>query len=142
LLDAALQQLYVRRDFKGCGRPFALIFGQGLSSFYDGRIFMTNDTDDEKPPSLDEFSDRLGRMRGDQEPEKSHSSGAAWGRAMRVSTELLAGLFVGCLIGVGLDRWLGTAPWFLLAGMGLGFAAGLRNLTRSLNNGGEGSSDH
>jgi len=33
LLDAALQHLYVRRDFKGCGRPFALIFGQVLSTF-------------------------------------------------------------------------------------------------------------
>ncbi len=103
---------------------------------------MANDADDEKPPSLDEFSDRLDRMRGQPEPENPNSGGAAWGRAMRVSTELLAGLFVGCLIGLGLDRWLGTAPWFLLAGMGLGFAAGLRNLTRSLNDSGAGSSDH
>ncbi len=96
----------------------------------------------ENPPSLDEFSDRLDRMRGSDEPESQHSGGAAWGRAMRVSSELLAGLFVGILLGLGLDRWLGTAPWFMLAGMGLGFAAGLRNLTRSASQNNEGSSDN
>jgi ATP synthase protein I len=45
---------------------------------------------------------------------------------------LLAGIFVGSLLGLGLDRLLGSEPWFLLAGIGLGFAAGLRNLSRSL----------
>ena len=96
----------------------------------------------ENPPSLDEFSDRLDRMRGSDEPEHPRGGGAAWGRAMRVSSELLAGLFVGVLLGVGLDRWLGTAPWFMLAGIGLGFAAGLRNLTRSASQNNEGSSDN
>lgn len=83
-------------------------------------------------PPLDEFSERLDRMRGESGGESPKGSGAAWGRAMRVSSELLAGLFVGALLGLGLDRWLGTEPWFLLAGIGLGFAAGLRNLSRSL----------
>ena len=45
---------------------------------------------------------------------------------------LVAGLLVGTLLGVMLDRWLGTAPLFLLLGIGIGFAAGLRNLARSL----------
>jgi ATP synthase protein I len=103
---------------------------------------MANDAGNEEPPSLDEFSDRLDRMRGQPESENPRGGGAAWGRALRVSSELLAGIFVGSLLGLGLDRWLGTAPWFLLAGIGLGFAAGLRNLTRSLNDGGDGSSDH
>lgn len=86
----------------------------------------------ENPPSLDEFSDRLDRMRGSDEPEKPHSGGAAWGRALRVSSDLLAGVFVGSLLGLGLDRWLGTEPWFLLVGIGMGFAAGLRNMMRTL----------
>lgn len=94
-----------------------------------------------EPPSLDEFSDRLDRLRGSAEPEDPGGGGAAWGRAMRVSSELLAGLFVGSLLGIGLDRWLGTAPWFLLAGIGLGFAAGLRNLMRSVNQENEHSSE-
>lgn len=84
------------------------------------------------PPPLDEFSKRLDAMRGQPEGESPKGGGAAWGQAMRVSSDLLAGLFVGAFIGYWLDRWLGTAPWFLLAGIGLGFAAGLRNLSRSL----------
>ncbi len=94
---------------------------------------MANDAGKQKPPSLDEFSDRLDAMRGQSEPEDPKGSGAAWGRAMRVSSELLAGLLVGTALGYGLDRWLGTEPLFLLVGIGLGFAAGLRNLARSMN---------
>lgn len=41
------------------------------------------------------------------------------------------------LIGVGgglaLDRWLGTSPWLLFAGLVLGFAAGVRNLVQASN---------
>lgn len=102
---------------------------------------MANDAGKQEPPSLDEFSKRLDAKRGERvsEDNRRRGSGAAWGRAMRVSTELLAGLFVGALLGIGLDRWLGTEPWFLLAGIVLGFAAGLRNLTRSLNGSGDNS---
>ena len=93
---------------------------------------MGENADDREPPPLDEFSERLDAMRAEQEPEEPKGTGAAWGRAMRVSSELLAGLFVGALLGLGLDRLLGSEPWFLLAGIGIGFAAGLRNLSRSL----------
>ncbi|WDI32294.1 AtpZ/AtpI family protein [Hyphococcus flavus] len=84
-------------------------------------------------PSLDEFSERLERLRGEgRQVESQQGSASAWGRAMRISSDLLAGLFVGCLLGLGLDHWLGTKPWFLLAGIALGFAAGLRNMMRTL----------
>lgn len=99
---------------------------------------MANDLNEDgagkdKPPSLDEFSDRLDAMRDEPDQESPHSAGAGLGQAMRVSTELLAGLLVGGALGYGLDRFLETSPWFLLAGLGLGFAAGLRNLSRMLN---------
>lgn len=86
------------------------------------------------PSDLDEFSQRLDRLRGEERgPEDPPpSSGAAWGRALRASSDLLAGLLVGTLLGYFLDRWLETSPWFLLAGIGVGFAAGLRNLMRSV----------
>lgn len=89
--------------------------------------------DGKAPPSLDEFADRLDAIRGEREPEEQgHRSGAAWGRALRASSDLLAGLIVGMLIGLLLDKWLGTSPWLLLAGIGIGFAAGLRNLARTM----------
>ena len=86
----------------------------------------------QEPPSLEEFSERLDRARGEPVEQNAKGSGAAWGRAMRVSTDLLAGLIVGVALGIGLDRWLDTEPWFLLAGIAIGFGAGLRNLSRSL----------
>ena len=104
---------------------------------FSGRLMATSSKDGagkQKPPSLDEFSERLDAARGDQASDENpkHASGAAWGRALRISSDLLAGLFVGALIGVGLDRWLGTSPWLLLVGVLLGFGAGLRNLSRTM----------
>jgi len=101
-------------------------------------MLMSNDSgadkaDDDRPASLDEFSERLERMRErGKEPATDQKSASAWGRAMRVSSDLLAGIFVGCLLGLGLDTWLGTKPLFLLVGLGLGFAAGLRNMMRTM----------
>ena len=102
---------------------------------------MAKNAGKQNPPSLDEFSERLDAIRVEHEPEIPKPSGAAWGRAMRASSDLLAGLFVGTLLGYLLDRWLETEPWFLLAGIGLGFAAGLRNIARSMNDDSGSSSD-
>jgi ATP synthase protein I len=71
-------------------------------------------------------------MRGAPEEPEPQKGVSAMGRAMRLSTELLAGLFVGCLIGLGLDRWLGVSPLFLLIGIGVGFAAGVLNVARAM----------
>ena len=40
-----------------------------------------------------------------------------------------AGAVVG---GYFVDRWLGTTPWFTLIGIGVGVAAGFRDLFRSI----------
>ena len=60
------------------------------------------------------------------------SSGLAYG--MRIGVEFIAGTVVGLLIGWGLDSWLGTTPWFLLLFVILGFAAGVMNVYRVINN--------
>ena len=87
-----------------------------------------------QPPSLDEFSKRLDAVRGDPEAREPPRAGMgpALGRALRVSSELLAALFVGALLGWGLDRLTGLQPLFLLLGMLFGFAAGVRNLYRAM----------
>jgi ATP synthase protein I len=115
----------VRRNFGGpaadhAARPFS------------GKL-MADDAGKKEPPNLDAFSERLEQMRGQPDEEGPRNSGAAWGRALRASSDLLAGLLVGGLIGWGLDRWLQTSPWFLLAGLLVGFLAGLRSLWRSMN---------
>lgn len=95
---------------------------------------MADDAGKQQPPSLDEFSKRLEAARGPEpDAEASPSStGASMGRAFRVASELLAGLFVGALLGLGLDKLLATQPLFMLLGIGLGFAAGLRNVYRAM----------
>ncbi len=104
---------------------------------------MGDDPKQDDLPSLDAFSERLDRLRDQgQEAASPKGSAGAWGRAMRVSSDLLAGLFVGCLLGLGLDHWLETKPLFLLVGMALGFAAGLRNMMRTLKQDSEQSSDN
>lgn len=53
------------------------------------------------------------------------------GSAMRVATDLVAALFVGGLLGYGIDRWLGTKPWGMVIFLFIGFAAGFMNIYKS-----------
>jgi ATP synthase protein I len=50
---------------------------------------------------------------------------------LRLSSELVAGVVVGTILGWGLDRLLSTSPWGLIVFMLLGFVAGVINVMRS-----------
>jgi ATP synthase protein I len=56
---------------------------------------------------------------------------SGFARGFRLSTELVAGVLVGALIGWLLDRWLGISPWGLIVFLLLGFAAGVLNVMRA-----------
>ena len=56
---------------------------------------------------------------------------SAFARGFRLSTELVAGVLVGAVIGWLLDRWLGISPWGLIVFLLLGFAAGVLNVMRA-----------
>jgi ATP synthase protein I len=49
-----------------------------------------------------------------------------------LGTMLFACVAVGLTVGYFADRWLGTQPWLLLAGLGLGIAAAGVNFYRIL----------
>lgn len=90
----------------------------------------------EPPDSLSELDARLRRFR-EKTAEKSGLNGSTpqgsmsgLGIAMRLGTELVAALIVGVGIGYGLDRWLGTAPWFMVVFFFLGSGAGILNVYR------------
>ena len=62
---------------------------------------------------------------------RSAADASAIARGFRMSTELVAGVLVGALIGWLLDRWLGISPWGLIVFLLLGFAAGVLNVMRA-----------
>jgi ATP synthase protein I len=73
-------------------------------------------------------------IRTDQ-PEAGSGDGAArasaMARGLRLSSELIAGVAVGAVIGWGFDRLLSTSPFGLIVFFLLGFAAGVINVMRS-----------
>jgi F0F1-type ATP synthase assembly protein I len=51
--------------------------------------------------------------------------------AMAASYGLVGSIFLFAAIGYGLDRWRGTSPWFLLAGLVLGVVIGFYELIKA-----------
>ncbi|MEO0398570.1 MAG: AtpZ/AtpI family protein [Pseudomonadota bacterium] len=98
---------------------------------------MASDTDKNTPPSLRDFSDRLdaktrATAEREQAKDRKDGQGQALGQGMRLASELLAATLVGLGIGLGIDRLTGLPPLGLLAGLFIGFSAGLRNAMRSM----------
>lgn len=91
---------------------------------------------DEKPPSFAEFDARLRAARSRDSSSNERSTGnvarTKFGAGLQVGIELVAGVVGGVLIGYALDRWLGTAPFLLIAFFLLGAAAGTLNAYRWL----------
>jgi len=52
-------------------------------------------------------------------------------RGFRLSSELVAGVVVGGLMGWGFDKLLSTSPWGLILFVLIGFSAGVLNVIRS-----------
>ncbi|PTW62231.1 ATP synthase protein I [Breoghania corrubedonensis] len=88
---------------------------------------------------LTERLDRLNRSlseRSDRdEAEKKRASrtgnAAGYAQAVKLSSEFIAGVAVGAVIGWVFDQWLGTKPWGLIVFLLLGFVAGVLNVLRS-----------
>lgn len=54
------------------------------------------------------------------------------GQAVKLSSEFLAGVVVGIVLGLGFDKLLNTSPWGLIVFVLLGFLAGVLNVLRSI----------
>jgi len=59
----------------------------------------------------------------------SHTS--KLGVAFKMSTEMVAAVVVGTIIGFILDNWFGTKPWLILIFFFVGVIAGILNVFRS-----------
>ena len=70
------------------------------------------------------------KIRNVRENNKS-SNAASLGKALKISTELVAAVFVGSTIGFLLDSWFGTKPMLTICFFFMGVAAGILNVFRS-----------
>lgn len=89
---------------------------------------------------LGRLDDRLSASRKDRQTRTDQSDGrtgtasanaSAMARGFRLSSELIAGVLVGAVIGWGFDRLLSTSPWGLIVFFLLGFVAGVINVMRA-----------
>jgi ATP synthase protein I len=65
-------------------------------------------------------------------PPGEQGAWKALGELSSVGLTLVVATVIGLVAGYYADSWLGTTPWLLLLGLGLGIAAGFVNLFRSV----------
>jgi ATP synthase protein I len=82
---------------------------------------------------LHDLEDRVRDAKARHEPAspEAQDRGTAMGQALKLSTEMIAGVAVGGFIGWALDRWLGTQPILMVVFLILGAAGGILNVVRS-----------
>ena len=84
--------------------------------------------------NLKEISTRLEiakkNIRGVQKDDK-RSNASSLGKALKISTELVAAVVVGSTIGFLLDSWFDTKPLLIICFFIMGVAAGILNVFKS-----------
>ncbi len=70
---------------------------------------------------------RISKKNQDNKNENPSSIGTAF----KLSTELVAAVAVGAIIGFIFDKTFGTTPWFILIFFFVGVIAGITNVIRS-----------
>ena len=84
--------------------------------------------------NLKEISTRLKIAKKNiRKPEQKTvgSNAASLGKALKISTELVASVVVGSTIGFLLDNWFDTKPLLIICFFFMGVAAGILNVFRS-----------
>tara|TARA_B100000965_G_C19448170_1_gene693963 strand:+ start:27 stop:311 length:285 start_codon:yes stop_codon:yes gene_type:complete len=60
-----------------------------------------------------------------------NSSSSSFGKALGLSTELVAAVLVGTIIGFILDSWFDSKPWLTLVFFFIGVVAGIMNVFKA-----------
>ena len=79
----------------------------------------------------EQLKDRLKNARKKLKVEKENPQTSNIGQAFKLSTELVAAVLVGTIIGVILDNWFDTKPWLIIIFFFLGTVAGILNVIRT-----------
>ena len=83
---------------------------------------------------LKEIATRLKIAKNNVRNQKEKNQGtnaASLGKALKISTELVASVFVGTIIGFLLDSWFDTKPLLTVSFFFMGVAAGILNVFKS-----------
>ena len=64
----------------------------------------------------------------------SNAQSSKLGIAFKMSTEMVAAVVVGTIIGFILDNWFDTKPWFIITFFFIGVIAGIMNVIRVAKN--------
>jgi len=63
--------------------------------------------------------------------KNNNNKSSLLGIAFKMSTELVAAVLVGTIIGFIFDNWFGTKPWLILTFFFVGVIAGVLNVIKS-----------
>ena len=77
------------------------------------------------------LKDRLKDARKKLKVEKENPKTSNIAQAFKLSTELVAAVLVGTIIGFILDNWFDTKPWLIIIFFFVGVVAGILNVIRS-----------
>ena len=84
--------------------------------------------------NIKEISTRLEIAKKNLKKNKAKNNGsnaASLGKALKISTELVAAVVVGSTIGFILDNWFDTKPWLTIVFFFMGATAGILNVIKS-----------
>lgn len=92
----------------------------------------------QQPDDLKSLEKRLSELKAEVSPAEAQRTPLKQGFTMMnvgmtIVFSLVGGIFVGALIGLGLDRLLGTSPWLLIVMLLFGSAAGMTTAVRMSN---------
>ncbi|GJE12395.1 AtpZ/AtpI family protein [Methylobacterium longum] len=100
----------------------------------DGKRTEQTPTDSELSARLRRLETQIERKRPQAAPDPStrarNGGPSSLGQAMTLSTEFVAGVIAGGILGWIVDHVFGTKPWGLIVLLMLGFVAGVYNVMR------------
>ena len=71
------------------------------------------------------------KLKNSSESEDSNANSSSMGTAFKLSTDLVAHVAVGTIIGFILDSWFDTKPWLIIILFFLGSIAGILNVIKT-----------
>ena len=77
---------------------------------------------------------KIAKKKITKEENNLNNQGSSLGIALKLSTEMVAAVLVGTIIGFILDSWFDSKPWLIIIFFFVGVIAGMTNVFRSAKN--------